>query len=132
MVAPPVDVLSVTSTLLGKVPPFGDSAGVATVGVPPPPRGLSVGPSAVGTKLALDVSSSLSRRKPSSRIHTLIVCSPIVSTLTLATTPSSVLLRQVAVGVKPGMRSPEATPTPSIPTCTESSPVVSPTPRTHT
>src|SRR3982751_5760887 len=90
---------------LGKVPGDGDGLGDGLgdgvgdgvgVGITPE-RVLSAGPVPLGTKAVFLVSRSRSKRKPSSRIHTLMVCTPGVATLICATGPSSVLLNHVHV-----------------------------------
>src|ERR687884_537015 len=95
---------------------LGDGVGVGVT----PERGLSAGPVPVGVKEALVVKSRRSKRKPSSLIHTLMVCTPAVATLICATGPSSVLLNHVhAPYVLVDMRSELETLRPSRPTWTE-------------
>ena len=103
---------------------------VSDGGGPPPPSG---GPSPVGTKVGLVVSSRRSTRKPSSRIHRLRVWAPAVATDRLATGPSMVLANQVhALRGSRVMRSALAGAVPSMPMWAESLAVLVPYPRSQT
>ena len=61
-------------------------------------RWLGAGPAPTGLKLGLVVKINRSKPKPSSIIHTLMVCVPVVVTSRLAPGPSSVVEIQVGVG----------------------------------
>src|SRR5262245_2703874 len=86
----------------------------------PLPRGLSAGPSPVGTNALFVVRSSLSMTKPSSRIQTLMTWVPVLATLMVASTLSSVALIQPKLLAKLPMRSDDPGPELSMPACTES------------
>jgi hypothetical protein len=98
-------------------------------------RAVSAGPVPVGVKVEFVVSRILSMAKPSSRIHTLTVCTPVVDTFMVADTLSSVPFLQLKLEVNPLIRSALATAAPSSPACAESlSPTTEPValPRSHT